>query len=275
MTIAPGATISVASGATITVLGTLKATTSTSHASLSGAAAATWAGIVVGVGGTLNADSLDIKNATNPIDVKGTATYAHGTITAPTVPIDVEKGGSLTFDTVTITGSAGFSKINGTFTASHLDYDSNGNEGVTIADPTAVVKIDNSTFHGTSPNGGDMIVSNAAASITLTYTEITKCHCAFHFNGVTSFDLENLNLHGDSYGFMMYGSDPKAGTRTFKNSNVETMATCGISETGTNGAIAVSGVYFDSSSALQLSDQEITVSNAATSALPATTVGPQ
>jgi hypothetical protein len=109
----------------------------------------------------------------------------------------------------------------------------------------------------------------------MTYTAITGCHCAYHFNDIVSFDLENMDLHGDSYGFMMYGSSATSGTRVFKNSNVETMAASGISEDGTNGAISVTGVYFDKSSPLQLSDQEITVSQAATSALPATEVGPQ
>ena len=74
---------------------------------------------------------------------------------------------------------------------------------------------------------------------------------------------------------MMYGSSATGGTRVFKNSNVTTMAVSGISESGTNGAITVSGVYFDTSSKLQLSDQEITVSGAATGPLPTTSVGPQ
>ena len=54
-----------------------------------------------------------------------------------------------------------------------------------------------------------------------------------------------------------------SGTRVFKNSNVETMTVDGISELGTNGAIIISGVYFDSSSKLSLTDQEITVSSPA------------
>ena len=221
-------------------------------------------------GGTITADSLDITGAGTPMDVTGNVTYDHGTITAPTVPIDVELGGTLSMTGATITGSLGSSNINGSFTASQLDYDRNGSEGVTIADPTAVVKIDNSSFHGTNDVGADMITANAATSLTMTYTEITKCHCAYHFNDITSFDLENLLLTGDSYGFMMYGSSTSSGTRVFKNSNVETMAAAGIDESGTNGAISVTGCYFDSSSKLQLADQEITITNAASSPLTAT-----
>ena len=272
VTIAKGATVTVGAGVTITVAGTLSAETNTTHAKLTGTG---WTGIVVAAGGTLNLDSVDFTGAADPMAVTGTATYANGTITAPATPIDVEAGGSLTLTTVTITGSTGYSRVNGNLTATALDYDSNGNEGVVIGGTTSVVKITGSTFHGTSVDGGDMISVNACASLTMTYTSITACHCAYHFNEITSFDLENMDLHGDSYGFMMYGSDPTTGTRVFKNSNVETMAAAGIDEAGTNGAITVSGVYFDSSSKLDLTDQEISVTASAKTALPATMVGPQ
>ncbi len=187
----------------------------------------------------------------------------------------VEIGGSLSMTGSSIAGSLGWSRINGNLTLSHFDYASNGNEGVTIANAASVVKIDNSNFHGTGDDTADMIVSDACASLTMTYTVITGCHCAYHFNDITSFDLENMNLNGDSYGFMMYGSEPTTGTRVFKNSNVETMAVAGIAEAGTNGAITVSGVYFDTSSKLDLTDQEITVSDPSSAALPSTEVGPQ
>ncbi len=272
VTIAKGATVTIGAGVTITVAGTLTAATNAAHAKLTGTG---WAGIVVSQGGTLSLDSVDISGASDPMAVTGTATYANGTITAPTTPIDVEIGGALTLTGVTITGSLGYSHVAGNLTATQLDYDSNGNEGVTIANAASVVKITSSKFHGTSDVGGDMISVNACASLTMTYSSIVGCHCAYHFNEITSFDLENMDLHGDSYGFMMYGSDPTTGTRVFKNSNVETMAAAGIDELGTNGAITVSGVYFDSSSKLALTDQEITVTAPAKSALPATMVGPQ
>ena len=272
VTIANGATITVSADIAITVEGTLIATAATPHATMTGTG---WKGMVIPTGGTITADSLDITGAATPMDVTGNVTYDHGTITAPTVPIDVELGGTLSMTGATITGSLGTSNINGSFTASYLDYDRNVSEGVTIGSASAVVKIDNSIFHGANFTGGDMIVTNACASLTMTHTEITGCHCAYHFNDITSFDLENMDLHGDSYGFMMYGSSPTSGTRVFASSNVETMAVAGISELGTNGAITVSGVYFDSSSALDLTNREITVTSPASSPLPAAQVGPQ
>jgi hypothetical protein len=272
VTIANGATINVSAGVTITVEGTLTATTGTPHAMLTGTG---WTGIVVPAGGTITADSLDITGASTPMDVTGTATYDNGTITGPTVPMLVEVGGALSMTGSTITGSLGPSRINGNLTLSKLDYDRGTGEGVEIMNAASIVKIDNSTFHGANDTSGDMIISNACASLTMTYTTITGCHCAYHFGEITSFDLENMNLYGDSYGFMMYGSSATSGTRVFKNSNVETMAAAGISEENTNGAITVSGVYFDSSSPLQLIDQEITVVSPASAALPSTEVGPQ
>jgi hypothetical protein len=270
--IANGATITVSAGVAITVEGALTATAGTPHAIMTGSG---WKGIVIPSGGTITADSLDITGAHTPMDVSGTVTYDNGTITAPTVPLLVETSGSLSMTGSTITGSLGSSSINGALTLSKFDYDANGNEGLTMGDPSAVVTIDNSNFHGNGPSTADMLVTNQCASLTTTYTVITGCHCAYHFNNITSFDLENMDLHGDSYGFMMYGSSPTGGARVFKNSNVETMTVDGISELGTNGAISISGVYFDSSSKLSLTDQEITVSSPASSPLPGTEVGPQ
>jgi hypothetical protein len=72
---------------------------------------------------------------------------------------------------------------------------------------------------------------------------------------------------------MMYGSSATSGTRVLKNSNFANDQ-YGIAEDGTNGAITVTGTYFSSTAKISLSDQEVTISNAATSAT-ANTVGPR
>jgi hypothetical protein len=270
VTVAPGATITIAAGSTITVQGTLTATTSTTHAKLTGTG---WGGLVIAQGGTLTANSLDIANASVALDVAGTGTWDSGVITAATTPFKIEKGGSLETTGSQVVGSKGMSSILGAFTASKLDYDSNGAEGLSIGDPAATFSATDSVFHGTSNSGGDMITSSNAQSIHLAYSEIKGCHCAFHFNNVTSFDISYMNVHDDSYGFMMYGSSTTAGTRTVTNSNFTTLAAAGIAESGSNGAISVTGCYFDTSAKLQLSDQEVTVSSAATAAV--TGVGPR
>ena len=271
VTIDPGAAITVADGATITVGGALKGkSTAAAHAKLSGAA---WTGIVVEQGGTLGLDGVDLVNAVTALDVKGgntAATFSNGVITAPTAPFSIAIGGKLAIDHSSVTGTKGMSSVGGAFTASYLDYDSNGNEGIAAIDASAVLTIDDSKFHGTSNNGGDMIVANNAASVHISHSEISKCHCAFHFNAITSFDVSFMNVHDDSYGFMMYGSST-AGKRTVADSNFTTLAGAGIDEAGTNGAIAVTNCYFNAVAGgnnVKLVDAQITVTSPAKAAVP-------
>jgi len=261
VTIANGATITVSAGASITIEGTLTATNATKHAVLTGTG---WPGLVIAAGGTLNANSLDISGATLALDVTGTAEYDAATITSST-PFKVEINGALTTKNATVTTATGESTIEGgTFTASYLDYDANASGALEIAAGT--VNISDSTFHTTvldSPP--DMITSSGPSSLTMIYTEIAGRHCSFHFDDVTSFDLENLNVHDSDYGFMMWGSTPTSGTRVVKNSNFDDQQ-YGIHEEGTNGPITVTGCYFSSTSAIHLADQEITISGTATAA---------
>ena len=271
VTIDPGAAITVADGAKITVGGTLKGkSTAAAHAKLSGAA---WGGVVVEQGGTLGLDGVDLVNAATALDVKGgntAATFSGGVITAPTSPFSVAIGGRLAIDHSSVTGAKGMSSVGGAFTASYLDYDSNGNEGIAAIDASAVLTIDDSKLHGTSNSGGDMIVANNAASVHIAHSEISKCHCAFHFNAITSFDVSFMNVHDDSYGFMMYGSST-AGKRTVADSNFTTLASAGIDEAGTNGAIAVTNCYFNAVTGgnnVKLVDAQITVTSPAKAAVP-------
>jgi hypothetical protein len=144
--------------------------------------------------------------------------------------------------------------------------------GLSMTGGTA--NISDSTFISTDiAESPDMIVAEGSSSLTMIYSEIGGRHCSFHFDeSLTSFDLENLNVHDSAYAFMMWGSAATGGTRTVKNSNFQNMTT-GISEEGTNGPISVEGCYFASGAAIQLTDQEITVSTPATAAL--TGVGPR
>jgi hypothetical protein len=260
VTIANGATITVSPSVAITVDGTLTATSATAHASLTGAG---WAGLVIASGGTLKANSLDIEGATTALDVTGTAEYDDGAISNSTA-FKVETGGTLTTKNASVTTPIGSSISNGTFNASYLDYNSGGVGGIAVESGTATIT--DSTFHGPNNQPPDMIVSTGTGSLTMLYDEIYGCHCAYHFDDITSFDLENVYIHDVSYGFMMYGSVTTGGTRIVKSSNFDTMADAAISESGTNGPITVEGCYMDSSSKLQLTDQEITIASPATTA---------
>jgi hypothetical protein len=192
------------------------------------------------------------------------ATFSNGVITAPTAPFNIEVGGKLAIDHSAVTGSKGMTRVSGAFTASLLDYDSNGNEGIAAMDASAVIVIDDSKLHSTSNSGGDMIVASNAASIHVAHSEISKCHCAFHFTAITSFDVSFMNVHDDSYGFMMYGS-ANTGKRTVADSNFTTLAGMGIDEITGNGPISVTNCYFNAGAGtnLHLADAQVTVTSPA------------
>ena len=281
VTIAPGAIVDVASGATITVAGTLKGTSTATHAKLTGTA---WGGLVVASGGALTLDGVDLENAASPLAIsKGntSATYNNGTITAASTPFNVSVGGKLSVGHVMVTGTKGMSSIGGAFTASYLSYDSGGNEGIMLTDATTVFTVDDSKFFGTGNTGGDMISSSQAASIHFGHSEISHSHCAFHFNNVTQFDITYATLHDNSYGFMLYGSG-STGTRSVSFSNIFSNADYGADEgsaQAVNGLITIHDGYWaknGSSTAnnINTTTNAITVTNMSTST-PVAGVGPR
>jgi hypothetical protein len=247
VTIDPGATINVGAGVTITVLGTLTASSETTHAKLTGSS---WVGIVVGGGGTLSLDGVDITGASAALDIQstGTAEYDHGTITGSAATFNVEKGGTLTTKNAAFAEVTGTSSISGSFTASYLTYTAAGTglfDGITTNDPGAQLSIEDSTFTGPGPNGPlhDMLVSDTgAAKFHVAYTNIAHMHCGFHFNTLSEFDISYINDDSDAYGFMLYGSGG-AGPFTVTYSNLYTNAGDDYSSLGSNSPITFDHDY--------------------------------
>jgi hypothetical protein len=241
VTISPGATVNVPAGAVITVQGTLTASSATpTHAKLTGSS---WGGIVVASGGTLTLDGVDMSGASSALDVqKGAmqAEYDDGTIDSATAPFVVEGGAALTTKHGTVTKAMGGTSITGSFTASHLDYDSNGHEGITTLAPDATLSIEDSTLHGSGPVA-DFLISSGAATFHVAYTDIKDVHCGFHFNSITAFDISYTNVESNAYGFMLYGSGG-AGPRTISYSNIDQNQVAYDTE-GTNGPITVDHCY--------------------------------
>ena len=281
VTIAPGATVNLASGVTITVQGLLVGTSNATHAQLTGTS---WGGIVVAGGGTLNVDSVDLANAKTAIEVQAGAAmaeYDDGIISGSSQPFSVDKGGALSTSHAEVTGTKGSSIISGGFTASYLNYDSNGYEGIVASDPTAVLSIEDSTLFGAGTATADMVVADTAASVHLAYTEIKEVHCAFHFNDPTAFDISYMNIHDNSYGFMLYGSGA-AGTRSITYSNIFSNVAYGADEgspTTVNGDITIANGYWAMNGAsaatnLNRTTSAITVTNMSTTT-PVTGVGPR
>jgi hypothetical protein len=244
VTIAPGATIHAVDGITITVKGTLK---SAPGAKASITSDTTWTGILVAPGGTVQLDGVDLDNAVAPLDVQGgaaSATFANAAIHAASSPFVVEAGGKLGVSHVTVAGTKAISHVQGELDATYLDYDSNGHDGITAESDQAVISVEDSTMHGEAGTT-DMFVSyQGAGLIHVAYTDITKVHCAFHIERITSLDVSHVTAQGDYTGFMLYGTLP-TGTRTVTHSNSMGNLHTGLEEAADsiNGTITFSDDY--------------------------------
>ncbi|HTQ45977.1 MAG TPA: hypothetical protein VMI75_24645 [Polyangiaceae bacterium] len=266
VTIAPGATITVASGVAITVDGTLTASSTTKAASLTGTG---WTGIVVASGGTLNLTGVDISGASTPLDVQKGATsaeYDSGTINGATTPFKVEVGGALGSKSATVTGTLGSASIGGSFTASKLNYNSNGNEGIITTDPTAQLSIEDSTLQGTGPTGDMLISQGGAAKFHIAYTTISNVHCGFHFDAIGEFDISYINDESNAFGFMLYGSSG-AGPFTVSYSNIVQNSAYAYDAQGTNAPITFSNDYVTGTTN---PGTVVTVTNAQNATVPGT-----
>ena len=240
-TIDPAATINLASGVTVTITGTLTASSATTHAKLTGSG---WTGIVVAGGGTLNLDGVDLAGSTTALDLQmgSTVEYDNGTITAAATPFKVESGGALVTKHSTVTGTLGGSTIAGSLTASYLNYDSNGHEGITTTDPGAQLSVEDSTLHGSGPVADFLVSGGGATKFHVAYSDISNVHCAFHFDTVGEFDVSYTNIHGNAWGFMLYGSGG-AGPFTVTYSNVDTNSAYAYGTLGSNGPITFDNDY--------------------------------
>lgn len=236
VTIEPGATVTCANAVTITVEGTLTAASAQTHATLTGTK---WGGIVVSKAGTLTLDGVDIAGAKKAIDAASStpAKYDNGTITSGT-PFTVEKGGALSTSHATVVKPTVQSTILGSFTASYLDYDSNGSHAIVAADPTARVSIEDSKVHG-GPT--DLLNAFGAAFFHVAYTDITGAHCGFHFTAVDTVEIDHVTVHGVTNGADLWGSS-SVGKRTISNSNFESLPVT-FDESGSNGPIDVTNCY--------------------------------
>jgi len=266
VTIAPGATVTMAASAAITVSGTLTASSATTHAVLTGTS---WTGISVASGGTLSLDGVDITGASTALATLTGATsaeYDNGTITGSATPFDLAKATTLGTKNATVTGTLGTSHIAGSFVASYLDYDSNGNEGIVTTDPTATESIEDSTLHGSGPVADMVVSATGAASIHIAYTNITNVHCGFHFDAIDAFDVSYTNVDTNSYGFMLYGSSG-TGTRSVTYSNVDQNQIAYDTISGVNGPITFDHDYITGT---QNPADAVSVTNAQTAAVAGT-----
>jgi hypothetical protein len=271
VTIAAGATITAAAGVVITVQGTLKAAGG-AEAKITSTQA--WGGILVDKNGTLSLTNVDLDNASSAVSVNVgsvSATYDKGTISASAAPFAIQGGAKLTTDHATVKGSLGSSRVQGELHATYLDYDANGNDGITAEADGAVVFIEDSELHGIGGNS-DMIVSyQGVGTLHVAYTEIKNVHCGFHIERATNIDVSHVTSASNSFGAMLYGS-LATGTRTFDAVNFDGELEWGIDEEDgdVNGPITITGSYFGNNTGGDVHLQtatRITVTGNATAAL--------
>jgi hypothetical protein len=237
ITIAPGATVTCASAVTITVQGTLIGSSAQpTHAKLAGVS---WGGLVVANKGTLALDGVDVSGAKKTIDLSSItpAKYDNGTITS-SVPFTIAKGSALSTSRSSVVKPTEQSVIQGSFTASYLDYDSNGWHAIMAADPTARVLIEDSKFHG---GPSDLLNAYGASFFHVAYTDVTGAHCGFHFTAVDTLEIDHVTVHGVTNGADLWGSS-SAGKHTIDSSNFESLSVS-LDESGANGPIDVTNCW--------------------------------
>jgi hypothetical protein len=231
--IEPGAKVDVAEDVAITVEGTLKVTSTGAHAKLTGTK---WTGLVIAKGGRLEADGLDIENASAALWTRSgnaDARFANGSIVASS-PFKMEPGSKLSIVKTNVKASAG-SAIAGTFTASYMVYDKGTSGGLTLNDPAGTMTISDSELKGAG--GGDYVISTAGKELKLEYTTISGSHCGIHFTGIDKFTIDHVSADQNDWGAMLYGSGP--GPHTIISSNVRNNVQ-DLDVQGKNGPITVS-----------------------------------
>jgi hypothetical protein len=214
LTINPGAVVTIASGVSLTVKGTLKVAAASNHAKLTGTG---WTNLFIAQGGTLDADGLDISGAKAAIHTATGNTKADlkDSVIAADSPFDMEAGSVLTVTNSQVTANSAGSTIAGNFTMTNVQYNKGSNPGLTLSDAAGTMTILNSTLTG----GGtqDYVISDTGHQVTVKQTSISGSHCAFHFDSVDSFTIDHVEEANNGVGAMFFGSGTGPNTVTASN----------------------------------------------------------
>lgn len=238
ITIAEGAKITCENGAKITIKGGLRASAKAKHAKIT---CKTWGGLVVGTGGTLAVEGLDLENPDVGVTTQAglaDAKWDYGVMTGASTPFLVGASSVLSTTGSKVT-ALGQSEIQGDFYAYRLDYNKGGTAGFILGNDAATFTMEDSTLHG-SGTLGEFIDSSAGKYVKVSYTTISDAHCAFHFDNIDQFAIDHVTAtKGLVFGAMLYGSKT-GGKVSFSNfGGVE----AAIDVQGTNGSLAFDNVY--------------------------------
>ncbi|MEA2749599.1 MAG: hypothetical protein QOI41_3742 [Myxococcales bacterium] len=257
--IAAGAKITCAEGSTLYVAGKIHARAAASHAKIT---CAKWAGLIVSGGGQADLEGLELENGLIGIATAVGAldsTFSEGAITNALKPFVVNNGSKLTVSHVKATTPAvvpadqlSQSEIEGTFVASHLDYDSHHSEGITVRKAMDAAKggdldLQDSNIHG--ENAADLVSAYDANHVKVAYTTLTGAHCGLHMQPAESFELDHITSDTDIYGITIYGSG--AGPNTVTNTNFTGSAALIDFQGFDQGHIAFDNIYTNGNEVLK------------------------
>lgn len=249
-----GAKITCSEGSTITIDGTLQVAGGGRRATIS---CARWGGIVVQAGGAIDAVGLDLENARVGLLLREGARdsrFEEGDIRTSVNPFVVGPKVSFTLKNVkattppelgtdvdnTVCGSktASCALVYGKLTASRLDYDQQGHEGILVLDDGEAT-IEDSFLHGTN-SPGEAIWSIKGKRVTVRYTKMSGVHCGTHFEPVGSFELDHVQMEKNTYGARMFGSSAPS---VIKDSNIFGSLVLDLEMYGQNAEITLQNVY--------------------------------
>jgi hypothetical protein len=205
VTLAKGATVTASKGASLSVAGELLAP---AGGALTGTG---WRGVSVARGGHLDLTGVSLSGGETALRTEPGAlpsALALSRLERAGTPLDVAAGSALTLTDVFVSKVSGASIIKGSVTGTRLSYDKAGNPGIVVQGAASTLRLTDSRLFGNGEYEGDMITTSSAGTVSVTGTEVTGVHCAFHLVGVHALELDRDALHGNAFGFMAYGSDP-------------------------------------------------------------------
>lgn len=249
--ITPGAKITCAPGGALFVAGTLRAKAAAAHAKIT---CERWAGLVVSAGGRLDLEGVELENGALGLAMATGAaesTFREGTIVGSLKPLTLAPSTKLSIANSKLSTPAkvgaediSISEIEGRLVASRIDYDANGNEGVSVK-KGGELDLQDSTFHG--KNAQDLVSAYGAKHLKIAYSTFLGAHCGIHVQPSDSFEIDHVTSDSNIYGITIYGSG--SGPNTVKASNF-TGSAAWLDFQGDNGAIAFDGVYTNGSQVL-------------------------
>lgn len=106
------------------------------------------------------------------------------------------------------------SAIEGALVASRIDYDANGNEGISVK-KGGELDLQDSTFHG--KNAQDLVSAHGAKHLKIAYPTFLGAHCGLPRAAVGVFEIDHVTSDSNDYGVTIYGSGNGPNTVTASN----------------------------------------------------------